>query len=353
MNIQQIETPALLVDVKEVEYNISRMNDILKNSTAKLRPHFKTTKSLYFVKKQLSHGVKGITCAKLSEAEVLVEAGVKDILIANQVVQDSKVSRLAYMAKKSRITVCVDNEANVRQLAMAAKQAGSTIYIYIEYEMGMHRCGVETMDEFYGLVLEINKYDSLKFDGIQAYMGFIAHEEDIQKRYDLISQGEDRLKELKSYLEDRKITVNQISGCSSGTVEKKAKDGIYTELQCGSYIFSDTSYRACKIPFHEALFILATVVSKKQGMLVLDAGIKGMGVDQKPPDIPGYPDCKLTFSEEHLAVTGADFDEEIGDKLLIIPGHCCTTINLYDYLYLKDGNEILEQIPIEGRGKSI
>lgn len=353
MKEMEIETPALIVDLDEVDYNMAVMSSLLKGSKAQLRPHFKTTKSLYFVRKQLEAGAKGITCAKLGEAEVLVEAGVPDILIANQVVQPSKIDRLAFLARKTHLTVCVDQAKNILDLEKAAEAADSCIHIYIEFEVGMKRCGVEEFEDFYRLAKLVTECEHLSFDGIQAYAGQLSHEEDEVKRIQGVKENEQRLLELKKYVEERQIPVKEISGCSTGTVVIKAKDNVYTELQCGSYIFDDATYIDCKVPFHSALSILTTVISRKSGRMIADVGVKGMGMDQKPPKVKEYPDSNLVFSEEHLGLVGEEYSEQIGDKLHVIPGHCCTTINMYDYLYLKRGEEILGRIPIEGRGKSL
>lgn len=353
MKLTEIETPALVVDLDEVEYNIAAMKELLKDSGAALRPHFKTSKSVCLAKMQMAAGAKGMTCAKLSEAEVLAEAGIPDILIANQVVQPSKLNRLAFLAKKTRLTVCVDDAGNIAALEKAAEAADSLVHVYIEYEMGMNRCGVETPEEVLGLAEQIRACSHLSFDGIQAYAGWLSHEEDENFRKEKAEEAQERLRVLKAFLEQRGIGVKEISGCSTGTVQYKARGGIYTELQCGSYLLSDTSYQDCKVLFHNALYLLSTVVSRKADRLILDVGVKGMGMDQKQPRVLKYPKSILTFSEEHLALSGEDYEEKRGDQLLVVPGHCCTTMNLYDTLYLKRGDEVLEKIAIEGRGKSI
>lgn len=139
MKLKELETPALVVDLDALEQNIARMGQIMSSSKAKLRPHYKSHKCVEIAKMQIAAGAKGITCAKLSEAEGLIEAGIEDVLIANQVVQPSKVLRLAALAKKCRLTVCVDCEENVDAISQAAQMMGSTVHCYVEYDVGMNR----------------------------------------------------------------------------------------------------------------------------------------------------------------------------------------------------------------------
>ena len=142
MKISGLNTPALVVDVNILKANMAAMNKILEGSTLKLRPHYKSHKCSAVAKWQIENGAIGMTCAKLSEAEDLCDAGIEDILIANQVVDLCKVRRLADLANNCRLTVCVDNKENITALSIAAKNSGSTIHCLVEYDIGMERCGV-------------------------------------------------------------------------------------------------------------------------------------------------------------------------------------------------------------------
>ena len=146
MNINELETPALILDKNIFESNMARMAELLKGSNMKLRPHYKSNKCPEIAKIQIKNGASGITCAKLGEAEDLAEAGISNILIGNQIVQPSKVKRVGELAKKCYLIICVDNADNVRALSEAAVNAGSTIHCLVEYEVGMKRCGVDTYE---------------------------------------------------------------------------------------------------------------------------------------------------------------------------------------------------------------
>ena len=153
MDINKIETPALIIDYDLFIKNSSEMMEAINKSHAKLRPHFKSHKCSEIAKFQLENGAKGMTVAKLSEAEVLLNAVSCDLLVANQIVEDSKLERLAVLCKNNPITICVDNAKNISQLESAMAKENATIGVLIEYEIGMERCGVLTKDEFYNLYL--------------------------------------------------------------------------------------------------------------------------------------------------------------------------------------------------------
>ncbi len=352
MRLQYLETPALIVEQDSFEQNISKMQEIMKGSGAALRPHYKTHKCIAIAKCQVEAGAKGITCAKISEAEDLVNAGIKDVLIANQIVQKSKLFRLAFLAQRSKITVCVDHEQNIDDISAAAVAAGSTIHCYVEYDVGMNRCGVYSFEEVYVLARHILSKPGLTFDGIQAYAGQLAHS-DRERREAEVANKEAMLTELVKYLKMRSIVPAEISGGSTGTVEFKARHGVYTEIQAGSYIFLDTSYSALETPFENSLYVASTVISKNRHAVIIDAGLKSFGSDQKPAKILAYPAYSINLHEEHGAILWENSPLQIGQTLLVVPGHCCTTVNLYDKIYVKKGEEIIDSLPITSRGKSV
>ena len=352
MRLEDLETPALVADLDAVEANIAKMAQIMNGSAAKLRPHYKSHKCVEIAKMQIAAGAKGITCAKISEAEGLVEAGIKDVLIANQVVQPSKILRLAAMAKKCHLTVCVDSKENADAISAAAQLMGSTVHCYVEYDVGMNRCGVYNFEDFFQVAQHITQCKNVTFDGIQAYAGQLSHK-DMSIRQPGVEKTEQTMRQLREYLQERGIAVREISGGSTGTVEMKAAHGVYTEIQAGSYLFSDTSYGRFGLPFQPALFVLSTVVSKNPKTVVVDAGIKSFGVDQTPPYPVQDPEAQIKLHEEHCAIFDDDSGLQVGEQVAFYPGHCCTTINLYDFLYLMRDGEIVDKIPVTGRGKNI
>lgn len=350
MKLSGLSTPALVLDRKILNKNIEAMNKIIGSSTLKLRPHYKSHKCAVLAKMQIEHGAIGMTCAKLSEAEDLCDIGVEDILIANQVVDPIKIRKLADLANNCRLTVCVDNIENISALSLAAKNSGSTIHCLVEYDIGMERCGVVDKEDVLVLAKHIANSDNLVFDGLQAYAGHISHIEDINTRKQMTSENFKKLKDLISYLNENGITVKTVSGGSTGTVEIKALEGLYTEIQAGSYLFMDATYRNLSLPFENSLFVLTTVVSQRSGLTVVDAGVKTCGTDQGMPALYSGSTCEIVASEEHFQLHNYTENTAVGEKIRLIPSHCCSTVNLYDKIYLVDGETVVDRILITARG---
>ena len=351
MKLKDLETPALIIDELVMEENMDHMMAMLEDTRIQLRPHYKTHKSPDLAWLQIEKGAKGITCSKLSEAEDLVKAGIYDILIANQVVQKSKIARLASLAGMCHMTVCVDSEQNIRDLSAAACLAGSVIHCYVELDIGMKRCGVNTFEEFYQLAALLEELPGVSYDGIQAYAGNLAHEYDVDKREAAIEANEERLRQLIAYLDQRGIKNREVSGCSTGSVYMKKYSSVYTELQPGSYIFLDMAYRGMKTAFKNSLYVLATVISAGPDHFVIDAGVKSICPDQGNPGLDGIEFESVSLSEEHTAFYGPH-SLKVGDMVRVVPGHCCSTVNLYDEMYLLDGDTVIDRIPVVGRGKA-
>lgn len=267
--------------------------------------------------------------------------------------QATKIHRLAVLAGKAKVTVCVDNKKNILQIAEAAKKAGTTVHMYIEYEVGMHRCGVSTFQEFLELATYIESLPHVTFDGIQSYAGQLSHEVNEAYRITQIHKIEKILSDLKEYVEAAGILVKEVSGSSTCTAKWKAKGGIYTEIQAGSYIFMDHAYRNCNLPFSPSLFVKTTVISKNKESIIMDAGVKNFSMDQATPIAMPYPSLPLILSEEHVAIQGKNFTENMGDSILFLTGHCCTTVNTFTHIYFVRNDEVIDCSPIEGRGCSL
>jgi len=350
MKISGIPTPALVLDINILKANTEAMRTILEGSSLRLRPHYKSHKCADIALWQMENGAVGMACAKLSEAEDLCDAGVENILIANQVVDPVKIRRLADLAGNCRLTVCVDSVENIDALSTAAASSGNTIYCLVEYDIGMKRCGVITKEAVLALAKHISAYENLVFEGIQAYAGHISHVEDKKQRKDMTAENYEKLRELLAYLQKNGVSVSTVSGGSTGTAEIKAAEGLYTELQAGSYLFMDATYRTLALPFQNALFLLTTVVSQRDDLTVVDAGVKTCGVDQGMPVPKEGTVTEIVASEEHFQLHGYSAKKKVGDKMLLIPGHCCSTVNLHDKIYLVDGDRVIRRIPVTARG---
>ena len=349
MKISGISTPALILDVNILKANAEKMRQLLEGTQLQLRPHYKSHKCAALAAWQVRSGAKGMTCAKLSEVEDLCDAGIEDILLANQVTDPVKIRRLADLAGNCRLTVCVDNAENIKALGIAAANCGNTVHCLVEYDIGMGRCGVDTKEEVLALVKTIGEYASLTFDGIQAYAGHLSHMEDPAQRKESTAANYARLKALLAYLQENGVEVATVSGGSTGTSTIKAAEGLYTELQAGSYLFMDATYRHLGLPFENSLFLLTTVVSRRGNRVMLDAGVKTCGVDQGMPALVAEEAAQIAANEEHLLLYGYTGREVEGEKLRLIPGHCCSTVNLHDKIYLVDGEQVVGRLQITAR----
>lgn len=350
MKMEQIPTPALILKKSTFEKNADCMDALLQKSTMKLRPHYKSHKCAVIAHEQLRRGAIGMTCAKLSEAQDLADSGIEDILIANQITDKEKIAELSQLAKRCRLTVCVDDIDNIAELEIAAAAADAHLHCLVEFEIGMERCGVETKEEALRLALLITRCPHLSFEGIQAYAGHVSHVVSIQERASQTLKNGERIKELLAYFEENGIPVRTVSGGSTGTSIIKAVEGLYTELQAGSYLFMDATYHALGLPFAPALFLLTTVVSVRDGLVVVDGGVKSCGVDQGMPIPVGFSVSKIVASEEHFQLHDPSEKFSVGDKICLMPAHCCSTVNLHDRIYLVDRGNVLDRYLVTARG---
>ena len=352
MTIKELETPALWVDLDAMERNMNRVDNILSDTSMTLYPHYKSHKCPTIAKMQIKRGARGITCAKLSEAIDLCELGISNIVIANLVVQEEKLPKVAKLANRCRLTLCVDSEDNVLALEEAMAIQGGQLHILVEFDVGMKRCGVETFEAFLNIAKLIQSQPHLSFEGIQAYAGHLSHEEDSKKRYEEIQSIEKLVADLKIYCEQNGMPVKEVCGGSTGFGEDKPKNTVYTQAQFGSYLFMDRSFIPLGLDFEQALFVETTVISVKSDRIVVDCGVKTMTMDQYPPYFPAFPDAKLSFSEEHTTIFVPGKDFRVGDRLRYIPGHCCTTINTFDKIAAVRDQDVLEIWDITSRGKA-
>jgi len=357
MLLTQLSTPSLVCNADIMDKNMETMFALLKGKKLHLRPHYKSNKCAALAHRQMELGAVGLTCAKLGEAEDLADSGIEDILIANQIVDSEKLMRVASLAKKCRLTICIDDETNARALSAAAVSQGSTVYCLVEYEIGMERCGVTDPEEYVRLAKTVASLPGLVYQGIQAYAGHVSHMTSTEERAKYTNENGEKLRSLIGKLEAAGLKVETVSGGSTGTSVLKAEEGLYTELQAGSYFFMDSTYNKLDIPFKNSLFLLATVVSKRPGLTILDCGVKSLGVEQDDPEIfrmDGTPvKSGLEVNEEHLKLFDPSIDLSLGEKVMIIPGHCCSTVNLHEKIYLFRGDKVTDRLLVTARGKSL
>ena len=348
--VETLATPALVVDVEALDHNLKLLADYFAGRRAKLRPHFKSHKCVTLAKRQLQAGnAAGITCAKLAEAEVLVSGGVKDVLIANQVVGPEKAQRLAALNRAAKVRAAVDSPANIVALGAAAVSAGVTLGLLVEVDIGMRRCGVAAGDAVLALARKIQETRGLRFDGLQAYEGHLVTLPDFQERRQKVTAAMQPVLATREKLKGAGLPCAIVSGGGTGTYEITGNLPGFDEVQAGSYALMDCSYRLVCPEFKNALSILATVISAGNGYAVADVGLKGMGNEFGLPIVVGAPEAKVrSVSEEHVSLD--NLKAAVGSKVRLMPSHGCTTCNLHRRLWVVR-RDIIEAVwPIEGSG---
>ncbi len=349
-----IPTPALVVETEALEHNLRLMSDFFACRHAKLRPHFKSHKCVTIARRQLANGnAVGITCAKLSEAEVLAAGGIRDILIANQIVGQDKVERLAKLAGKCRLTVAVDDESQVRQLSAALARTRATVGVLVEVDVGLGRCGVPPGERALQIARAAGSASGVDFLGIQAYEGHCTTVLDPEDRRRQVLASMGKAVDTRRLIEASGLPVRVLSGGGTGTYDMTGvMDGV-DEVQAGSYALMDHYYVKRRPEFVVALSVITTVISSNGAdHAVLDVGVKGVGADLGPPVLADRPEDMISRfeSEEHASVRVGGRPLAVGDRVRLIPSHGCTTCNLHRRIFaVRDG--IVEDVwPIEGSG---
>ncbi len=349
--IEEVDTPALILDLDAFEKNLDALNRSVAGRV-RVRAHAKTHKCPEIAKRQVAAGAVGVCCQKVSEAEALVEGGVQDVLVSNEIVGPSKIRRLADLSQRARLGVCVDNLEYLRQIAAT----GAQLDTYIELEVGMRRCGVAPGEPALALAREILKAPSLRFAGLHAYHGRAQHVRSMQERAASIARAAEAVRQTKALFKQNGIETPIVTGAGSGTFMFEVESGAWDEIQPGSYIFMDADYArnewAAPLPrFEHALFVLTTVMSRPSPQVaIVDAGLKASSVDSGMPGVWARNGLTYTHaSDEHGWVEGAQ-PPALGDKLLLVPGHCDPTVNLYDWYICVRRGTVEEIWPITARG---
>jgi 3-hydroxy-D-aspartate aldolase len=361
MPLSEVDTPALLLDLDAFERNLDKMAAAAKAGGMRLRPHAKTHKCPAVAHAQIARGAVGVCCQKVGEAEAMVLGGVKDVYVSNEIVGDTKLNRLAALAKQATISVAVDNADNVAAIERAAARYDVTLNVFVEIAAGMKRCGVEPGPEAVTLARAVKAAPHLRFAGLQAYHGSAQHVRSYEERKKAIGVAGEAAVLSRDLIQKAGIEVPLITGAGTGTFRFETASGIWGELQCGSYAVMDADYGrnldADGQPtreFEHALFIWATVMSHPvRERAVVDVGLKGVSVDSGMPTVDGI--ANVTFeraSDDHgvLKVGDTNHPLAVGDKIKLIPGHCDPTINLYDWYVGIRGGKVEALWPITARG---
>lgn len=358
------DSPALLIDNQKMLSNIASMQNIAIQNNINLRPHTKTHKSPDLAKLQLKYGAKGITVAKLGEAEIMADSGIDDILIANIIIGEAKLKRLISLkGRLKNLITCTDSIEAAMELNTAYLKAGLKGKVHIEINSGLNRCGLSNLNDIINLAFSINKMENLELTGILTHGGHAYNALDISEIRQIGIRESEFMLEIVESLAQNGIFLKEVSVGSSPTSKFCSTVKGITEIRPGNYIFSDmtqVSLGTAKID-ECALTLLATVISTpEKGRAIIDAGHKALGLDKCPIHsqfsksygyIIGKSANIVRLSEEHGVIEFSDESFTIGEKIRIIPNHACAVVNLHDEFCLIENDEIIGNIPISARGK--
>ena len=356
LSVSELDTPALLIDLEPFQQNIDRMADHFRTRGVAWRPHSKAFKCPAIAHILRRSGAIGVTVAKVSEAEVMAAGGIDDILIAHLVVGRSKAARLAALQRQADVKVTVDHHEHVAPLGQAAREAGTTIGVLVDVDLGMKRTGVATPAAAVELARLVSSTSGLRFDGLMGYEGHTLMIPDPAEKRTSVAAAIGRLLRARDLVEADGLKCRIISAGGSGSYQLTADIAGITELQAGGGIFACQYYtQACHVSGHRpAIFVLATVVSRSYpDRAILDIGQKSVSQHKSPPVLRDFPDCRVVgLSAEHatIALDGTT-NLEIGEKVHIVPGYSDFTFVLHDRVLGIRGGRVEAVWDLLGRGR--
>ena len=349
----EVTTPALLLDLDKANRNIATMAAKFRELPAELRPHIKVHKSPQLARLEVESGAVGVACATAWEALVMAQAGIGDVLIANQVVHPDKLRAVMDAARLARLTIAVDDPRNVDQLSAGAIDAGVELELLIEIDVGMGRCGVRTKEQALALAEHAAGKPGLRLRGMQGYEGHCMLEPDQDIRFREARAANAKLVEAVDLLAEHGFPSDDVSAGGTGTYFITGANPRITEVQAGSYTLMDC-FHGQLVPggFEVALTVLGTVISRQGNTVVLDAGRKSVGIDFVLPPMADYPEGQIRYyAEEHALF---DFPGppplDLGDRAEILAGYGPTTVNLYDVFHVVENDVVTDIWPVAPRG---
>jgi D-serine deaminase-like pyridoxal phosphate-dependent protein len=356
-----LDTPSMLVDETLMEQNISEMQALANSFGAQLRPHIKTHKTPQIALRQISHGARGITCAKLGEAEVMVEAGVEDVLMAYPVVTELKINRLLALMERARMIVALDSLDAAEALSAAMSKHDRSLDVYVEVNTGQNRAGQIAGDDAVKLALDIARMPSLDVIGIMTHEGQ-THTLPADKIAEGARAAGEKLVATAEAIRRAGLPISEVSVGSTPSSMYTPSVGGITEMRPGTYVFRDTTGFLYGLygPDRCAARVLATVVSHPaKDRMIVDAGSKTLALDKSHGHpghgyIIGHPSSIIDrLSEEHGVVVIPEDDPgfTIGQRVEIIPNHICPSVNLLDELNIVRDGQVIDVWPIAARGK--
>ncbi len=355
LTLDQLDSPALLLDMDAFEHNASKMAQHLAERNVQWRPHAKAFKCPAIAHRLKRFGAIGVTVAKVSEAEVMAAGGVDDILIANLVVGPLKAARLAGLQRLANVKATVEHRDHIAPLGEAARKLGVEIGLLVDVDLGMHRTGVASPEIAVALAREIHETPGLRLDGVMGYEGHTLMIEDPAEKRAAIGRALGILIEARDAIKAAGLPCPIVSAGGTGSYQFSADVPGLTEIQAGGGIFACRYYtEACRVGGHRpALTILATVVSRPvPNRIVLDIGQKSISAYRQDPTIAEVPGARLIgLSAEHANYEiPPDSAIQIGAKVMVTPGYSDFTFVLHDRVLGHRGGIVESTWELLGRG---
>jgi D-serine deaminase-like pyridoxal phosphate-dependent protein len=351
MRVADLETPMPVIDLDKVEHNLAKMQAYCDRHGLSFRPHIKTHKIPAFAHRQVELGAHGITCQKLGEAEVMVDAGLDDILISYPLIGSAKALRLAELARRAQLRVACDNVTAIDTVSEAASAAKAPIGILVEFDSGNRRTGVETVDQALALAQHVQKYPGLRFDGLMTYPS-------TEATALFVAEARDRFARAR-------LEIAIVSGGGTPNAWEAHHIAGLTEVRAGTYIYHDRATVGAGAASLEecALHVHATVVSRPtEDRAVIDAGSKSLSSDQVAPSVgPGYGLIRgyesaviERLNEEHgvIDLSRCNHKPVVGERIQILPNHVCVVSNLHDEVAVTRAGELVDMWRVAARGKT-
>ena len=343
-------TPALVVDLDIFEQNVRAMATLLEGTGKTVRPHVKTHRTPELARRQLGVWASGITCATVGEAEVMVAAGIDDVLLANELVDPLKMDRLVRLAHSATVTLAADDPEPVAALSRRAARAGVTVGVLIDVDILLHRCGVASAAEAVGMAKVIERAPGLRLAGLMGYEGRLRSR--VKDRGAKIERAYAMLAEVRAALLRAGFPVDSVSAAGTSTLREALADPTITEVQAGVYALMEPELLGMGLPFRCAAAIRGTVISRHPDRFVVDIGRRVVGMEYGPPVSAGFETTSITVGDEHTIVTAPGPPPPLGAELDFIPGQIRTTFNLHDHVWVGRGGSLLDCWPISARGSS-
>ena len=350
-SIDTLQTPALIADLDVMRRNMAAMMTALDGQVARLRPHTKVQKSPDIALLQVEAGAIGVTVATIWEAAAMAAAGVRSILIANEVIGAEKIRTAAALASRAELLIAVDDAGNIADLSAAMTAAGSRAGILVDLDVGMARCGARSAQQALELARQVHGAPGLDLRGVQAYEGHCMLEPDRETRVRLAAEAMAYAASVKDLLRSDGLPADILSGGGTGTYNITGRNPAVTELQAGSYVFMDAFHGNLVPGFEVSLTVLTSVLARHGDTVIFDAGRKSVGIDFVLPPLQGYDYQARYYAEEHaLFDTDPGFTAALGDRMRLICGYAPTTVNLHDVIFAVEGDQVAGIWPVFPRG---